>query len=97
MIFSDSNTDSNGYFDPRVRIVVDPTLYMNRTGLKLFIDSHIVDAADEVAVTLRKLREVGWISLQRTDTMDTEFGKAAGEQWTRLTEVAQTIQRRLAR
>lgn len=69
-------------------MAADPVPYMNRTALTLFIDSNIVDAGDDEVSYLKRLREEGWISLQRTDTMDTEFGKATGETWTRLTEAS---------
>lgn len=69
-------------------MATDPLPYANLTALTLFIDSHIVDATDHEVRFLMQLREEGWISLQRTDTMDTEFGKATGEKWARLTEAS---------
>lgn len=64
-----------------------PTPY-NLTGLNLYIDTHIIDAADEASACLRRLREEGWINLQRTDTMDTELADAPAEKWADLTEAS---------
>ncbi|WP_248959824.1 hypothetical protein [Sphaerisporangium perillae] len=89
MISNDSNADSNRNYNWAVHAVnVDPTPYLNRTNLTFYIDSHIVDAEDEAVVYLRRLRTEGWISLQRTDTMDMEFGKATGEKWASLTNAS---------
>ncbi len=60
----------------------------NLTGLTLYIDTHIIDAADDASTTLKSLREAGWISLQQTDTMDTELADAPAEKWARLTEAS---------
>jgi len=46
---------------------------MNLTALTLYIDTNVVDATDPPSVFLRQLGDVGWIYLERTDTMDTEL------------------------
>lgn len=51
----------------------------NLTALLLFIDTHIIDATDPATVCLRRLRDEGWINLQRTDAMDTELVDAPAE------------------
>ncbi|MGW5232078.1 hypothetical protein ACWEQU_07230 [Streptomyces nodosus] len=60
----------------------------NLTALLLFIDTHIIDATDYATVCLRRLRDEGWINLQRTDAMDTELADAPAEKWARLTEAS---------
>ncbi|MCW2876359.1 MAG: hypothetical protein JWQ95_459 [Sphaerisporangium sp.] len=65
---------------------VDPAPYLNRTNLTLYIDTNIIGSTSEAVRTLVRLREEGWISLQRTDTMDTEFIKAPPEKRSELTD-----------
>jgi hypothetical protein len=60
--------------------------YKNITGLTLYIDTHILDSLEPAAVSLKRLREEGWINLQRTDVMDTELAAAPPEKWAQLTE-----------
>ncbi|MFI6280471.1 hypothetical protein [Streptomyces sp. NPDC050988] len=60
----------------------------NLTSLVFFIDTHILDAPDAASVLLRKLHEANWISLRRTDAMDTELAAAPEEKWAALTEAS---------
>ena len=52
---------------------------MNLAGLALYIDTNVLDASDAVSVFLRRLGEMGWIYLQRTDTMDHELAAAPSD------------------
>ncbi|TXK34260.1 type II toxin-antitoxin system VapC family toxin [Nonomuraea sp. C10] len=65
---------------------MDAIPYLNRTAFTLFIDTNIIGSDDQSVLALRRLREEGWINLQRTDTMDTEFLTAPPELWVNLTE-----------
>ncbi|WP_345040402.1 hypothetical protein [Streptomyces sannanensis] len=47
-----------------------------------------MDAQDDAAVLLRKLHDSNWISLRRTDAMDTELADARPEKWMSLTETS---------
>ena len=60
----------------------------NLTSLVFFIDTHILDATDDESALLRKLYEMNWISLRRTDAMDTELAAAPEEKWAALTEAS---------
>jgi len=60
----------------------------NITGLTLYIDTHILDAEEDASVRLRRLRQEGWIELQRTDVMDTEIAAAPDDKWPSLTEAS---------
>ncbi|HEY0639837.1 MAG TPA: hypothetical protein VGD67_19495 [Pseudonocardiaceae bacterium] len=53
--------------------------YHNLLNLSIYIDTHILDASDEAAVTLRRLHKEGWIALARTDVIDTELASASTE------------------
>ena len=66
--------------------------YKNFAALTLYVDTNIIDALDETAVTLRRLCEEGWINLQRTDAMDTELADASEGKWPELTEQAHATQ-----
>ncbi|MGW0899859.1 hypothetical protein ACWD0G_23250 [Streptomyces goshikiensis] len=57
----------------------------NLTSLVYFIDTHILDAEDGASVRLRRLYEEKWVSLRRTDAMDTELDAAPAEKWADLT------------
>jgi hypothetical protein len=68
-------------------MVTGPAIH-NITALTLYVDTNIVDAMDDAALSLRRLRDEGWISLQRTDTMDTELAAAPEEKRAQLTEAS---------
>ena len=89
LISSDSNADSNVTSWERDR--VDATPYLNRTAFTLFLDTNIIGSIDQPILTLLRLREEGWINLQRTDTMDTEFLKAAPDKRADLTEESSRV------
>lgn len=52
----------------------------NLLGRDLYIDTHIVDAADERAVDLRRLNDEGWLRVIVTDVVDTELMSATPHQ-----------------
>jgi hypothetical protein len=58
---------------------------LNRVGLTLYIDTMIIDAADEASVFLRRLHDGQWIYLQRTDAMDADLATAPASKAARLT------------
>jgi hypothetical protein len=62
--------------------------FHNIVGLTRYIDTHLVDAPDETVGRLRRLRQEGWISLQRTDTMDIELADAPAARLPRLMEAS---------
>ena len=70
---------------------MDATPYLNRTAFTLFLDTNIIGSIDQPILTLLRLREEGWINLQRTDTMDTEFLKAAPDKRADLTEESSRV------
>lgn len=65
---------------------MDATPYLNRTAFTLFIGTTIIGSDDQPVLALRRLQEEGWINLERTDTMDTEFLNAPPEVQASLTE-----------
>ncbi|WP_406133849.1 hypothetical protein [Streptomyces zaomyceticus] len=57
----------------------------------LYIDTHILDAEDNQPMALKRLWKEGWISLVRSDAMDTELGEAKDPAvWASLTEASAT-------
>ncbi|MCF1596516.1 hypothetical protein [Streptomyces muensis] len=69
-------------------MTMPPLPSWNLTSLVFFIDTHILDAPDDASVLLRKLYDTNWISLRRTDAMDTELAAAPEEKWAELTEAS---------
>jgi hypothetical protein len=60
----------------------------NITGLTLYMDTHILDAQEDVSNQLKRMWQEGWIVLQRTDVMDTEIAAAPDCKVQSLTEAS---------
>ncbi len=61
----------------------------NLAALVLYIDTNVLDAVDGEVVALKRLWREGWISLARSDVMDTELGEDSDSaRWAALTEAS---------
>lgn len=60
----------------------------NLALLHLYIDTNIIDAADDASVYLRRLWRERWIYLQKTDVMDTELASAPDDRRDRLAKAS---------
>lgn len=49
--------------------------HLNRCGLTLYLDVHVIDSALPSAQELERLCEEGWLALARADVLDTELAE----------------------